>query len=232
MTVHSQIAVECAHQNSAAFDKQGQHSTPGCPVSAARGKTLACCVGRRSNISKLDCGASQAVKYEDVALRLLSSDPAERVTLQHVLEGAPGYAQRVTGAPPGAAHAQSTFTALPAGKTYADKFLFGIFAGNEMVGCIDLIRGYPTANAATLGLLLVAEQHQGMGIGRRAYALLERFASRWGNCDVIRLGVVMTNAEVLGFWRKLGFSETGETKPYNHGSVCSQTIIMEKPLQT
>ena len=170
------------------------------------------------------------MKCEDVVIRLLSSDRTEMSTLQHVLECAPGYASRVTGAKPGAADAQSMFTALPLGKTYADKFVFGIFAGDEMVGCIDLIRGYPTANAATLGLLLVAEQHQGMGIGRRAYALLERFASRWGNYDVIRLGVVATNSEVLGFWQKLGFSETGETKPYNYGSVCSQIVIMEKPL--
>jgi RimJ/RimL family protein N-acetyltransferase len=178
-------------------------------------------------VEKLDPPA----KCEDVTIRLLSSELTEMVALQHVLECAPGYAERVTGAPPGAADAQSTFTALPVGKTYEDKFVFGIFAGNEMVGCIDLIRGYPTANAATLGLLLVAEQHQGMGIGRHAYALLERFASSWGNCNVIRLGIVMTNSEVLRFWRKLGFSETGETKPYNYGSVCSQTIIMEKPLQ-
>ena len=108
--------------------------------------------------------------------------------------------------------------------------MFGIFAGKEMVGCIDLIRGYPTANAATLGLLLVAEQHQGVGIGCQAFTLLEQFARGWGSCDLIRLAVVMTNSEVISFWRKLGFSETGVTKPYCYGSVISQTIIMEKPL--
>jgi RimJ/RimL family protein N-acetyltransferase len=151
--------------------------------------------------------------------------------LQHVLECAPGYAERVTDAPPGAADAQSTFTVLPEGKSYEDKFVFGIFAGNEMVGCIDLIRSYPTTNAATLGLLLVAEQHQGIGIGRQAFTLLEQFAREWGNCDVIRLAVVMTNSEVIGFWRKLGFSETGETKPYHYGSLRSQAVFMEKPLR-
>jgi len=154
-----------------------------------------------------------AMTREDVAIRVLSCDPADMGALQHVLEHAPGYAERVTGAPPGAADAQSTFTVLPEGKSYEDKFVFGIFTGKEMVGCIDLIRSYPTANSATLGLLLVAEQHQGVGIGRQAFTLLEQFARGWG-CEVIRLAVVMTNSEVISFWRKLGFSETGDMKPY------------------
>jgi hypothetical protein len=53
------------------------------------------------------------MKRSDVAIRLLTGDPAQMATLQHVLECAPKYAERVTGAPPGAADAQSTFTILP-----------------------------------------------------------------------------------------------------------------------
>jgi hypothetical protein len=65
--------------------------------------------------------------------------------LQRVIEDAPTYAELVTGAPPGLADAQSTFTALPPGKTYADKHVFGIYQGSRMVGCIDLIHGHPVA---------------------------------------------------------------------------------------
>jgi ribosomal protein S18 acetylase RimI-like enzyme len=170
------------------------------------------------------------MKRSDVAIRLLTGDPAQMATLQHVLECAPKYAERVTGAPPGAADGQSTFTILPEGKSYEDNFVFGISFSNEMVGCIDLIRGYPRTNVSTLGLLLVAEEHQRAGIGRQAYALLEQFVRHWGSCEVIRLGVIMNNSEVSHFWRKLGFVETGETKPYRYGSISSQIIIMEKPL--
>ena len=169
---------------------------------------------------------------KQVTIRLLQGDDVEMAALQHVLESAPSYAERVTGAPPGAADAQSTFTVLPEGKSYEDKFVFGIFSADQMVGCIDLIRGYPTATAATLGLLLVAEQHQRAGIGRLAYAQLEQFVQGWGSCDLIRLGVVMTNSDVIGFWRKLGYSQTGEKRSYRYGSVCSETAIMEKSLQS
>ena len=167
----------------------------------------------------------------DVEIRLLRGDPAEMAVLQSVLESAPAYAERVTGAPPGAADAQNILTLLPEGKSYQDKFVFGIFRGVRVIGCIDLIRGYPRPNTTTLGLLLVAEQHQRAGCGRLAYAQLEQFIRAWGSCELIRLGVVMTNADVIGFWRKLGFSETGEMRPYRYGSVHSQIAIMEKSLR-
>jgi hypothetical protein len=53
-------------------------------------------------------------------LRQLSGESHEMADLQRVLEQAPRYAQLVTGSPPGRADAQSTFTILPDGKTYAD----------------------------------------------------------------------------------------------------------------
>ena len=50
-------------------------------------------------------------------LRLLTGEPTEMAALQCVLEAAPNYFQTVTGVPPDGAEAQSTFTALPEGKT-------------------------------------------------------------------------------------------------------------------
>jgi hypothetical protein len=120
----------------------------------------------------------------DVTIRLLRGDPAEMAMLQNVLESAPAYAERVTGAPPVAADAQSIFTILPEGKSYEDKFVFGIFCGVRMIGCIDLIRGYPTPNTTTLELLLVAEQHQKTGFGRLAYTQLEQLIKAWGSCNL------------------------------------------------
>jgi hypothetical protein len=71
----------------------------------------------------------------------LSGESHEMADLQRVLEQAPRYAQLVTGSPPGRADAQSTFTILPDGKSYADKFVFGVYVSSQMIGCIDVIRG-------------------------------------------------------------------------------------------
>jgi GNAT superfamily N-acetyltransferase len=164
-----------------------------------------------------------------VAIRLLEGAPAEMRELQRVLEEAPVYAHRITGVPPGRADAQSLYTVLPDGKSYADKFVFAIDRENEMVGCADLIRGYPDPATAMLGLLLVSERYRREAIGSRAYALLEQYIKDW-RCRRVRIGVVRSNAEVIPFWTRLGFEPTGEVKPYRYGSVASETVVLQKSL--
>jgi len=150
--------------------------------------------------------------------------------LQAVLEACPTYAQRVTGLPVGAADAQSTYTVLPEGKSYDDKFVFGVYLGRRMVGCIDLIRGYPDPATALIGLLLIAEPYQRKGIGNTAYRLLESEIRGWRTCSKVRLGIVRTNEAVTPFWQSLGFTPTGEVKPYRYGPVISEVVIFDKVL--
>ena len=165
-----------------------------------------------------------------VTLGLLAGEAHEMRELQRVLEEAPTYAQRITGLPPGKADAQSTYSALPDGKSYDDKFVFGVFRGTDMVGCADLIRGYPRPATAMLGLVLVSERCRHQGIGRLAYGLLEQFVQDWDVCDRIRIGVVRTNEEVIPFWTRLGFAATGESRPYRYASVSSEIVVFEKSL--
>jgi GNAT superfamily N-acetyltransferase len=149
--------------------------------------------------------------------------------MQRVLEGAPTYAERITGAPPGAADAQSTYSILPEGKAYEDKFVYGIYERDEMIGCADVIRAWPRADTTHVGLLLIAERHQRRGHGRAAYRLLEEQVRAWG-AKRVRIGVIGTNADVMPFWSKLGFAPTGEVKPYRYGRVESHVTVLEKPL--
>ena len=78
-----------------------------------------------------------------LSLRLLTGEPDEMAALQRVFEAAPRYFDVVTGLPPGSAEAQSTFTALPPGSDYEHKRVWGLYAGEEMIGCADVVRGYP-----------------------------------------------------------------------------------------
>lgn len=121
-----------------------------------------------------------------VELRELFGEPSQMSALQQVIEAAPDYMYRVTGHPPGAAEAQSLFSALPEGKTYEDR--------------------------------------------TSAYRLHEDRIRNWQGVIRIRLGVVRTNDDVLSFWRKQGFVETGEIKPYRYGKLESKTLILEKGL--
>lgn len=122
------------------------------------------------------------------------------------------------------------YSILPEGKSYEDKFVLGVYGDGVMVGCIDLIRGFPDSITAFVGLLLIAEPFQGRGIGVRAYHLVENYIRAWGTCTKVRIGVVGTNEAVLPFWKKLGFMPTGEVKPYRYGSVMSKVVILVKSL--
>ena len=166
-----------------------------------------------------------------VTLRVLVGEPRELVDLQRVIEAAPGYAELVTGVPPGFADAQSTYTALPEGKTYDDKFVYGIYLDDEMVGCVDLIRGYSDEVTAFLGLLLIGEPFQRRGVGSAAFRAVERVVSNWGSCHRIRLSVLRAHDHAIPFWTSLGFAATGETKPYAYGTVVSEHVLYEKWLR-
>ena len=148
-----------------------------------------------------------------VTIQLLKGERSEMAELQRVIEDAPTYAELVTGLPPGPADAQSTYTILPEGKFYKDKFVLGAYRWGTMVGFADLIRGYPDPTTAYLGVLVISEKHQRRGIGRAVFELLEGLVRSWGTCDRIRLAVVRTNERVVPFWESLGFEATGETKP-------------------
>ena len=165
-----------------------------------------------------------------MTLRLLSGQRAEMAALQRVLEAAPAYFLTVTGLPPGSAEAQSTFTALPPDKGYGDKFVWGLYACESMIGCADVIRGYPVREKAVIGLLLLAEPWQHRGLGRAFAALIEQAIGAWPEIERLRLGVAVSNTAALTFWRKLGYRETGEVKPPQPGIV-ADVHVFEKPLR-
>jgi ribosomal protein S18 acetylase RimI-like enzyme len=164
------------------------------------------------------------------SLRQLHGDPAEQAALQAVLEQAPGYHVRIQGTPARPVEGESLLADLPPGKSRDDKVVWGIYEGEQMVGVVDLVRGYPTSEVAYIGLFLLSERRQGRGLGSRAYAEVERRVRAWGGFARLRLSVARTNLQVLPFWHKLGFRETGEVKPFRAGTVESEGLLMEKHL--
>lgn len=164
----------------------------------------------------------------DVSLQRVAGDADEVSAIQAVFDDCPGYFERVTGRPAPAQEARTTLSELPAGAAAADKHDYAIRVDGRTVGCVDVVRGFPDARRAMLGLLLIGESSQGLGIGSAAYAHVEAIASTWRGCERVRIGVVRTNACVLGFWHAMGFEETGEIRPYRAGSIRSEVVVLEK----
>jgi ribosomal protein S18 acetylase RimI-like enzyme len=166
-------------------------------------------------------------------LRLNENDPKAIEWVQTCLEDAPAYWLRITGTGPEPEGARSTFAVLPPGKDYSAKYVMGVFLDGELVGIVDLIRGFPNQNTAMLGLLLIREKFQRNGIGRQAYFQIEAFVQRqWPEVNCVRIGVIATNEPAFPFWRHLGFKETGERSPYQENEVVSENVVLMKSLRT
>ena len=83
-------------------------------------------------------------------------------------------------------------TALPAGRTREDKFLFVLERNGRHAGIIDLIRGYPEPHIWHLGFIFLSKAARGGGAGRRCLRALYDWVRTQGG-TVIRLGVVEPN---------------------------------------
>ena len=118
-------------------------------------------------------------------------------------------------------------SALPPGKQLQDKCYGGYWKDDTLVGCMDLVRGYPEPDIAYLGLLLVGQAHQGRGYGVAAMANVSELARSWG-CSKLRLAVIDKNVRGLRFWQRDGFVELyRKPKPGSTGDA----IVMQRALQ-
>ncbi|AOY95438.1 hypothetical protein BKK79_27110 [Cupriavidus sp. USMAA2-4] len=158
---------------------------------------------------------------------LLPDSASDAAQVWRIFSEAPSYSQRVEGRPPAHADVEDFFHGMPAGKEASDKFLIGLHAGTEMVGCADVIRAYPARDCAFIGLLLVSEAHQGRGCGRTALGLIEAMARGW-DCTRLRLAVISTNPRAFAFWQREGFGIVDRRSiPRFTGDV----IVMERAIR-
>ena len=106
-----------------------------------------------------------------------------------------------------------------------------MWADDELVGLLDLLLRYPDEETVYVGLLQIDHDRQGQGIGAAACRALDReVAARWPWARRLRLSVVRTNDQVLGFWRRMGFTETGEVRPWRYDKLESEVLLMDRPV--
>ncbi|MEG3616815.1 GNAT family N-acetyltransferase [Isoptericola haloaureus] len=143
-----------------------------------------------------------------------------------------GYSCRVAGRPATRQDAVDALTARPPGTDPAAKTVLGAYDdAGVLVGLLDVIRGWPEADHAHVGLLQTAAGRHRQGLGRALHAALERRAERWPEVTTLRLAVVDANREVAEpFWRALGYAPTGGATPFAAGSVESPARVWTRPV--
>ncbi len=136
--------------------------------------------------------------------------------MQELLASDPGYAERITGRPPGPRDGRDLLRLVPAGFSLENKHVLGLFDGDLLVAVVDLLRGYPDPDHAFVGLLQVRGDRQHEGLGRALHDQVVAGLSAWPEIARLRLAIVDTNADTATpFWTRLGYLPTGEAVPFH-----------------
>ena len=107
-------------------------------------------------------------------------------------------------------------------------FLIAREESGQLTGCVYVElrseRGY-------FGMLSVNPALQGRGLGRRLVDAAENYARAQG-CTAMDIRVVNLRTELLPFYRKLGYAETGEVEPVDDPRALQpfHFVTMSKPL--
>lgn len=115
--------------------------------------------------------------------------------------------------------------ALPPNKDYEDKHYVGYFQGDTLIAVMDLIAHYPQRESAFLGFFAVNANLHGHGLGTEIISDVISFLAQQG-FEKVRLGIDEGNSQSYAFWRKNGFSFTGEVAESEHAAI----LLMERPL--
>jgi GNAT superfamily N-acetyltransferase len=146
-----------------------------------------------------------------------------------VVLDAPAYSMAVEGKLPSADDVPAMMTDVPPGYPLSDKYFFGIYRDDAMIGCADVLRGWKFATQSMIGLLLLAQPFQRCGYGALAYRRLEETIGAWQGMESIRIGIIETNLPAFGFWHRMGFAETGERSRL--AQYIGDAVILEKRLR-
>lgn len=102
------------------------------------------------------------------------------------------------------------FTSIPPNKSYEDKFVLGIFScSNELIGIIDIVKDFPVNGQWMLGLMLIAPEERGKGLGKIVHEALVQWAIKLG-AESFRIGVIEDNHKGIEFWIDLGYTKIKE----------------------
>jgi GNAT superfamily N-acetyltransferase len=121
------------------------------------------------------------------------------------------------------------FADAPPNGDLASSLKMGLFEEARLVGVADLAFGYPEPRDAYLGLMMVARDARGRGLGSAFLRELETVARVRGAKRML-LAVLEANPRGRAFWEREGFRNPKQYPPAQLGERIHVRIRLEKPL--
>jgi len=125
--------------------------------------------------------------------------------------------------------AEDIFQGLPPGKNLDDKFIYGYFAGLQLVGVAEGIRDYPQDGTWIIGLFIIAEDLRKQSLGKVFLQELE-LELRDSGASCFRIGVLDINQQGMLFWEKAGYIRTGEIKEMVFNEIVHRVHVLTKEI--
>lgn len=139
----------------------------------------------------------------DVEVVRLGAVDLSRVA--HLCAACTEFFELVEGSPGGESTAAEILAPLPPEYAAGTRHLFGLAKGDELVGLVDLLEGYPSPQDWYIGLLLLLPESRRRGLGARFCTEILRWIRTRGGAAV-RLVVQHQNPRARVFWERMGFS--------------------------
>ncbi|HEX2994884.1 MAG TPA: GNAT family N-acetyltransferase [Anaerolineales bacterium] len=154
--------------------------------------------------------------------------PEHVEALQMLCERCADYTRIVEGEGVSPTSAQEIMQDAPPGRSLDDKFLYGVLDHqDDLVGVLEGMRHYPEENIWWIGLLMLAPEARGCGIGRKVVqSFFEHVRSEQGTA--VMLGVVEENKSAYRFWQQMGFELVRQTEPRPFGKKTQLVYVMRK----
>jgi ribosomal protein S18 acetylase RimI-like enzyme len=162
------------------------------------------------------------------SLQCIEAGTSDLAELQALHLRCADFVEATTGHPPGDDEAVRLLAVVPPGKTPADKQVLGLRRDGEMVGVVDLLRGYPTPTDWYIGLLLISPEARGHSLGTSVVdEIVGRVVAEGGRA--LHLIVREDNRRAFAFWRRHGFELVGR-RVQDLGSKKNLVFKMVRPL--
>ena len=161
-------------------------------------------------------------------IRLL--DPvADAEAVLDLYRRAADYVELETGRAPDAAKVAEYFADAPPGRDALTCLKLGLFEEERILGIGDLAVGYPRERDAYLGLMLIAKESRGRGVGRTFLRHVEETARERGATRLL-LAVLEANPRARAFWESEGFGSPRVFPPVSIGDRTHVRVELHKML--
>lgn len=168
------------------------------------------------------------VSHPDYTVSRLTVQDAD--ALQRLFETCGDFFELTNGMPPIPTAARDEFSDVPDGKSPQDIHAFGLVAHRSiLVGVIIAVQHYPDAETWWIGLMLLAPEHRGQGIGAKFYRAFEQWLAEHGVVHV-SLCAIAPNHTGRQFWQQMGFEVIRRTASRPYGCKTHVVYVYRRTL--